>query len=142
MHVTPTAHFASLRSDLIVVENPAVPEFSNGRQIGTRPGLSHRFHEHRCTVKGQKSIDFLRSRAHAADSPGIWELAASDVPEVTDLLAELATADIDRIREILVEEEAGSRRMIVLETARAVLQRTGVSERRPGNPGTKTTVTA
>ena len=33
----------------------------------------------------------MRERGKADDSPGIWELDASDVPEVTELLAELAT---------------------------------------------------
>lgn len=135
----PTAHFAALRAELVVVEKTAQPIFSNGRQISTDPGLYHSFHEHRCVVSGQRGIDFMRARASASDSPGIWELDASDVPEVTDLLAELAVADVDRVREILTEEEATSKRMVVLETCRRVLQRAGVSERRPGE---KATVTA
>jgi hypothetical protein len=136
----PTAHFASLRSELLVVEKTATPTFSNGRQIGQDPGIYHRFSEHRCVVTGQKGIDFLRGRAAAHDSPGIWELDASDVPEVTGLLAELAVADVDRVREILREEEATANRMVVLDTCQRVLQRAGVSDRSPGQP--RTTVTA
>jgi hypothetical protein len=135
----PTAHFASLRADLIVVEKTAQPVFSQGRQIATEPGHYHKFAEHRCVIKGQKSIDFLRARSQANDSPGLWELDASDVPEVTELLAELATAEIDRVREILSDEEAGPKRMVILETCQAVLQRAGVSPRRSGE---KATVTA
>jgi hypothetical protein len=137
--MTATAHFASLRSDLIVVESPAQPVFSNGRQIRVDPGKVHTFRDHRCVVTGKPSIDYMRTRAKAHDTPGLWELDASDVKEVTELLAELATADVDRVREIIVEEEAGPARMIVLETARSVLARSGVSERRPGE---KATVTA
>lgn len=136
--MTPTAHFASLRSDLTVVERSAVPQFSNGRQVGSAPGLYHQFREHRCEVKGQKTIDFMRERTHAADAPGIWELNASDVPEVTELLAELATADTDRVRDILQDEEASANRMVILETCRAVLQRAGVSERKAGQKATLT----
>jgi hypothetical protein len=135
----PSAHFASLRSELVVVEKTSQPIFSNGKQIGQERGLYHRFSEHRCTVTGAPSIAFMRGRAQAMDSPGIWELDASDVPQVTDLLAEMATADVDRVREILQIEEAGPKRMVVLETCRAVLQRAGASERRPGE---KATVTA
>jgi hypothetical protein len=51
----------------------------------------------------------------------------------------MATADTDRIRDIIVAEEAGPARQIILETARAVLLRTGVSERKAGQ---KATVTA
>jgi hypothetical protein len=136
--MTATAHFAALRSDLIVVEKTTQPVFSGGRQIGSEPGIYHRFTEHRCTVKGQRAIDFLRARSQAGDSPGLWELDADDVPEVTELLAEMATADVDRIRDIVSVEENGPKRPIILETARAVLQRSGVSERRPGE---RTTVT-
>jgi hypothetical protein len=137
--MTATAHFASLRSDLVVVEKSAQPVFSNGRQIGTEPGRYHRFTEHRCVVKGQTSIDFVRARAHAGDSPGLWELDADDVPEVTELLAEMTLADVDRVREILTAEESGPKRQIILETCRAVLQRSGVSERRPGERATTVT---
>jgi hypothetical protein len=136
--MTPTAHFASLRSDLLVVEKTAQPVFSNGKQISQTPGVYHQFREHRCQVQGQKSIDWVRARAHSFDTPGIWELDATDVPEVTELLAEMATADVDRVREILNEEEAGAKRMVILETCRAVLQRAGVSERRPGERATVT----
>jgi hypothetical protein len=137
--LTATAHFASLRSDLVVVEKTAQPIFSNGRQISTDPGLYHRFAEHRCVVTGKDSIAFMRDRSQAHDSPGLWELNASDVPEVTDLLAELATADVDRVREIFAAEESTSRRPIILQTCSAVLQRAGVSVRKQGE---KATVTA
>jgi hypothetical protein len=102
------------------------------------PGRYHRFSEHRCVVTGKTSIEFMRARAHAHDTPGIWEMDASDVPEITELLAELATADIDRVREIRREEEASSARMVILQTCDAVLQRAGVSERRPGEKATVT----
>lgn len=137
--MTPTAHFASLRSELMVVEMTAQPVFNAGRQIGMTPGKYHEFHDHRCVVKGDKSIAFMRARALAHDSPGIWEMDASDVPEVTELLAELATADTDRVREILREEKATSNRQVILETCQRVLQRAGVSENKPGQ---KATVTA
>ena len=135
----PVAHFASLRSDLLIVERTAQPQFSNGRQICVAPGVYHKFQDHRCEVRGQKSIDFVRGRVGASDSPGLWELDADDVPEVTDLLSELALADIDRVRDILQAEEQGANRMIVLETCRSVLQRYGASERKAGQ---KATVTA
>lgn len=134
----PSAHFASLRSDLIVIERTATPSFSQGKQIGIEPGRYHKFADHRCTVTGEKSIAFMRGRTQAPDSPGIWELDASDVQPVTDILAELATADVDRVREILQTEEAGPKRQIVLETTRAVLQRAGVADRRPGERATVT----
>lgn len=134
----PTAHFASLRSDLLVVERPAQPVFSNGRQTGVTPGLYHTFREHRSVIKGQTSIDFMRERAKAPDSPGLWELDATDVPEVTDLLAELALADVDRVRDILQDEEQGANRMIIVTTCRSVLQRLGASERKPGQKATVT----
>jgi hypothetical protein len=140
--MTVSAHFASLRSGLIVVESPAQPVFSNGRQIRTDPGKYHHFAEHRCKVSGQKSIDFMRERVRAADAPGLWELDADDVPEVTSLLAELATADTDRVREILAAEEKTSNRMVVLETCRAVLQRSGLGELKPGQKPRAQTVTA
>jgi hypothetical protein len=54
------------------------------------------------------------------------------VPEVTDLLAELATADVDRVREILADERKSSNREIIIHTCDSVLQRHGASERRPG----------
>lgn len=139
--MTATAHFASLRSELIVVESSAQPVFSQGRQIGEDPGTYHRFQDHRCIVKGQGHIDYMRSRLRAPDAPEMWELGASDVPEVTALLAELATADVDRVREILAEEEATSRRQIVLQVCHSVLQRSGVSTLKPGQQA-KATVTA
>lgn len=138
MSLTPTAHFASARSELIVVEKTAQPVFSNGRQISLEPGRYHRFLEHRCVVTGKASIEYMRERAKAQDTPGIWEMDASDVPEITELLAELATADIDRVREIRRNEESTSARMVILQTCDAVLQRAGVSERRPGEKATVT----
>lgn len=135
----PTAHFASLRSELQVVESTAQPVFNGGRQIGMTPGKYHQFREHRCEVKGDKSIAFMRARAKAHDSPGLWELDASDVVEVTDLLAELATADTDRVREILANEKETANRQVILETCVRVLQRAGVSDLKPGQ---KATVTA
>jgi hypothetical protein len=140
--VTATAHFASLRAELIVVEQPAQPVFSNGRQIRTDPGKYHTFRDHRCQVTGQKSIDFLRERCRAHDAPGLWELDASDVPEVTSLLAELATADVARVREILQAEEKTSARRVVIETCHAVLQRAGAGELNPGQRPKAQTVTA
>ena len=134
----PVAHFASLRSDLLVVEHSAQPEFVGGREVGTRPGRYHQFTEHRCTVSGKESIDHVRRRANAPDSPGIWEMDAADMPQVTDLLAELATADIDRVREILVDEEEGPKRQVVIDVCRRVLVRSNVSERRPGERATVT----
>lgn len=137
--MTATAHFASLRSDLIVVERTAQPVFSNGRQINEEPGVYHHFRDHRCVVKGQGHIDYMRGRLRAPDAPEMWELDADDVPEVTELLAELATADVDRVREIRANEDATSRRQIVLQTCDAVLQRAGAS---PLKVGQKATVTA
>jgi hypothetical protein len=134
----PVAHFASLRSDLLVVESPAQPQFSNGKQTHVKSGVYHQFIEHRATVSGQKSIDFMRERAKAPDSPGLWELSASDVPEITELLSELALADVDRVREILQDEENGAARQVVLETCQRVLQRMGASERKPGQRATVT----
>lgn len=128
----PTAHFASGRAELIVVESPAAPQYEGGSQIGTRPGRYHHFHDHRCRVEGQKSIDFLRSRCRAPDGPEIWELEASDVPPVEALLAEMATADVQRVRAILKAETDGPSRGVVVETAQAVLKRAGAAERSPG----------
>jgi hypothetical protein len=128
----PTAHFASLRAELVVVEAPAEPIYIGGRQVGVKPGRYHRFHGHRCEVSGQKAIDFLRARINAPDALEAWELDASDVPEVTALLAELAVADIDRVRDILAAERQTSGRHVVLETCERILQRAGVSERKIG----------
>lgn len=134
----PVAYFASLRSDLLVVERSAQPKFAGGREIGLEPGRYHQFVEHRCTVSGKESIDHVRARANAADSPGIWEMDAADLPEVTDLLAELATAEIDRVREILADEEDGPNRQVIVDVCRRVLVRANVSERRPGERATVT----
>jgi hypothetical protein len=140
IHMTATAHFASLRSDLIVVENTAQPEFSNGRQISERPGTYHFFKEHRCVVTGQAHIDFMRARLRAPDAPEMWEIDATDVPEITALLSELATAEIDRVREIRSEEEKTANRQLILQTCDAVLQRAGASPLKQGQH--KATVTA
>lgn len=128
----PTAHFASARASLLVVESPANPIFSNGRQIGVEPGKYHQFMEHRCKVIGQKSIDWLRDRMKAPDGPGLWEIDADDVPAVNALLAELATAPTERVREILHAEEDGPAREEIIAVARAVLERSGVAEQGPG----------
>lgn len=130
--MTATAHFASLRSELVVVERPATPVYNGPRYLHTEPGVYHTFRDHRCVVKGQGHIDFMRQRADSADAPGLWELEASDVPEVTALLAELATADTDRVRDILSAERETSKREIVLETCQRILQRSGVAERKSG----------
>jgi|KBSMisStandDraft_5_1062788.scaffolds.fasta_scaffold598714_1 hypothetical protein len=130
--MTATATFASLRSDLVIVEKNAEPIYVGPRQTGVTPGVRHTFREHRCTVKGQKSIDFIRGRMQAPDGPEVWELEADDVPEVTELLAELATADVERVREMLTAERKSSNREIVLATCERILQRHGVSERKPG----------
>lgn len=130
--MTATAHFAAARSELIVVEHPAQPNYANGRQIGVTPGKYHYFTEHRATVTGQKSIDFMRERMKAPDGPDLWEIDADDVPAVNSLLAELATAPTDRVREILAAEQSGPARTEILEVARRVLERSGVSEQKPG----------
>jgi hypothetical protein len=128
----PTAHFASLRAELVVVEAPAEPIYVGGRQVGVTPGKYHRFHDHRCIVSGQKAIDWMRQRINAPDSLEAWELGADDVPEVTALLAELATADIDRVRDIIKAERETSNRHVVLDTCERILQRAGVGERKVG----------
>jgi hypothetical protein len=130
--MTAVAHFASLRSDLVVVERTARPVYEGPRYLRTEPGVYHEFADHRCVIKGQGHIDFMRKRASESDTPGIWELEASDVPEVTALLAELATADTDRVRDILAAERETSKREVVLETCLRILQRSGVSERKSG----------
>jgi hypothetical protein len=128
-----TAHFMALRAELIVIERAAVPIFENGRQIGTEPAKTHKFTDHHCKVEGAKSIEFMRARTTAADGPEIWELdGASDVKPITDVLAELAVADVDRVREILAEEQDGPNRPAVLDTCRAVLDKIGIAERKPG----------
>jgi hypothetical protein len=127
-----TAHFASARSELTVVESPAAPLFEGGRQIGTKPGRYHHFTQHRCKVEGQRAIDFIRARMKAPDGPDIWEIDASDVPPSEALLAELATADVARVRDILKAEEDGPARNVVITTAQAVLELAGVAQRPPG----------
>lgn len=134
----PVAHFASLRSGLLVVERSAQPRFVAGREVGVDPGRYHQFVEHRCTVSGKESIEHMRARANAPDSPGIWEMDAADLPEVTDLLSELATAEVDRVREILADEEDGPNRQVITDVCRRVLVRANVSERRPGERATVT----
>jgi hypothetical protein len=135
--MTVTAHFASARAELIVVERPAQPMYgSNGRLINTEAGKYHRFHEHRCRIEGQKSIDYVRDRMKAPDSPGLWEIDADDVPDVVSLLSELAVAPTDRVREILQAEEDGPSRDEVVAVAHAILERAGVSPRKPGGQPT------
>ena len=136
----PTAHFASARAELTVVERASTPVYEGGKVIGTNPGRYHQFTAHRCKVEGQKSIDFLRARMKAPDGPDLWEIDASNVEPVNALLAELATADIDRVREILREESDGPSRSEVIDVAKAVLLRAGVSEKPVG--GQRKTVTA
>ena len=126
------AKFASLRSELIVVEKSARPIWHEGRQTGTEPAKTHEFKNHQCTVENQKSIDFMRERAQAVDGPTIWELEGADVPTVESLLAELATADVPRLREILKAEQDGPNRPVVTQTAEAVLDKIGASPRSPG----------
>lgn len=135
---TPSATFASHRSDLIVVERPAAPVYEGGRIAATQPGKYHTFTEHRCRVEGQGSIDFMRNRLKAPDGPEIYELDASDVPAVNDLLRELATADISRVRQILKAETDGPARSEVIDTAKAVLEKANVPLRGPGRPAEKT----
>jgi hypothetical protein len=133
-----TAHFAAARAELIVIEQTAVILFDGGRQIGTKPGRYHRFVNHRCKVEGQKAIDFMRERMRAPDGPEIWELDATDVPPAEALLAELATADVSRVREILKAESDGPARSVVVATAQAVLERAGVAEKPRGGQATRT----
>ena len=127
------AKFASLRADLIVVEKPARPIWHEGRQTGTEPAKMHEFSNHQCTVENQGSIDFMRDRAKAIDGPTIWELEGSDVPTVEALLAELATAEVPRIRQILKAEQDGPSRPVVMQTAEAVLDKVGTTARPPGS---------
>jgi hypothetical protein len=129
---TAVAHFASRRSELLVVERPASPVYEGGKLIATSPGRYHEFHDHRLRVEGQKTIDFIRSRAQAEDGPEIWELDATDVAPTTELLAELATADVARVREILAVELDGPAREPVVQTCKAVLEKMGAAERGPG----------
>ena len=127
-----TAHFASARAELTVVESSSAPIFEGGRQVATKPGRYHQFTDHRCKVEGQKSIDFMRSRMKASDGPEIWEIDASDVEPTETLLAELATAHVGRVREILEAEVNGPARSVVIATAQQVLERAGVAEKNPG----------
>lgn len=130
-----TAHFVSQRSELIVIERPSVPVWDGGRQTGTTPGKYHRFNDHQLTVEGQKSVDFLRERMKADDSPGIYEMdGASDVPLSIELLRELATAEIPRVREILSFEREGPNRPEIVETCETIIERAGVSPKAPGAP--------
>ena len=129
-----SARFASRRSELILVEQPAEPIYEGGREVSRKPGRYHQFKEHQLRVEGQKSIDWIRQRAKAPDGPEIWELdGATDVPNATELLIELATADVRRVREILAAEEANTARPEVVTTARAVLEKMGAATRGPGS---------
>lgn len=127
------AHFASRRASLIVVERTAQPQYEGGRLVRTLPGKYHEFADHHARIEGQKSIDFLRERTKAVDAPEMWELDASDVPDTIELLAELATADIARTREILAAERAGPNRDQIVATAQAVLSKMNAAERGPGS---------
>ena len=105
------ASFASLRSELIVVEEPRMPIYEGGRLVNWTKGKSHHFHDHALTVEGVKSIEFIRERAKSPDGPGIYEMEHPDLEPVQDLLLELTTANVDRIREILTtERETAGRR--------------------------------
>jgi hypothetical protein len=126
------AHFMSLRAELVVIERAAVPIFEHGRQIGTERGKQWKFTDHHCQVEGKQSIEFMRARARATDGPEIWELDASDYKPVNAVLAELATASVERVREIHAEESEGPAREQVLDVCRAVLDKIGASERAPG----------
>lgn len=136
--MAPVAKFAAHRAELMVIERPAEPVYEGGRVVRTNPAKIHRFENHQCEVTGQASIDFMRMRMRAPDGPEVYELDASDIPAVNDLLRELATADIPRVRDILKAELDGPQREDVLVTARAVIEKAGVSERAPGRPTAKT----
>jgi len=128
-----TANFFSLRSDLIVVERPSQPVWDGGRQVGTNPGRLHQFRDHQCRVEGQKSIDFMRERSKAPDGPEMWELdGSSDIPGTVQVLAELATADIDRVREIYRHEQDTANRHEITAVCEQIFARAGVSDRAPG----------
>ena len=131
-----TAHFASARAELVVIEQSSNPIYEGGREVGTKPGRYHRFVNHRCKIEGQKAIDFMRDRMKAPDGPEIWELDATDVPPVNALLAEMATADVARVREILRAESDGPSRSEVIDVAKKVLDRAGASERPSGGQTT------
>jgi hypothetical protein len=130
---TAVAHFASRRASLLVIERTATPQYEGGRLVKTLPGKYHQFADHHAQIEGQKSIDFMRDRIKAADAPEMWEVDASDVPQTTDLLAELATADVARVREILAAEKAGPNREQVVGTCEAVLSKMNAAERGPGS---------
>jgi hypothetical protein len=124
-----TAHFASARSDLIVVESSSVPQYEGGRLIGTKPGRLHRFAEHRCKVEGQKSIDFMRERIKAPDGPGLWETRRLRRARRGSLLSELAVAPTSTAcaRSCKAEEDGPSRDAAWWTVAQAVLERADVS---------------
>lgn len=130
--MTDTATFAARATELVVIEKMAEPVYEGGRQVGLKPGKAHKFIDGRCVVEGKRSIEFMRARAHAADGPGIYEIDAADVRSVEDLLAELAVADIDQVREILEEERSSADRPQVTNVAEAILEKAGAPERKPG----------
>lgn len=132
-----TAHFASQRAELVIVERIARPIWSEGHRTGTEPGKYHEFSDHRCRVEGQKSIDFVREQIKGGLE--VWEIDATDVPPVEELLQELALADTDRVREILKAESDGPARAPVVDTAKAILDRAGVSEKKVGGQTTERT---
>jgi len=122
------ATFASLRSELIVIEEPRQPIYEGGRLVNWTKGKRHDFHEHTLVVEGQRSIEFIRERSKAEDGPGIFEIEGSDLVPITDLLLELTTANVDRIREILLNERETANRAVIVEACENVLNRMGVSE--------------
>jgi len=124
------AHFASARAELVIVERTARPIWSEGIRIGTEPGKYHEFQDHRCRVVDQQSIDFVRDQIK--NGLEAWELNADDVPTSSELLRELVLADVERVRDILAAEVAGPNRPEIVDTAREVLKRAGVSEKKVG----------
>ena len=130
--MTETATFASRVGELVVIESPNVPIYEAGRQVGTKPGRRHQFSDHRCVVEGKRSIEYMRARAKAPDGPDIFEIDANDVPPTNVVLAELATADVERVREILADERDHADRQEVIAVAEAILDKAGASARKPG----------
>ena len=105
-----------------------MPIYEGGRLVNWTKGKSHHFHDHALTVEGVKSIEFIRERAKSPDGPGIYEMEHPDLEPVQDLLLELTTANVDRIREILTTERETAGRQVVIEACANVLDRMGVSE--------------
>ena len=59
------------------------------------------------------------------------ELSASDVVPAELLLAELATADIPRVRMILKQEQSTANRDVIVNTAQAVLDKVKAATPQP-----------